>query len=740
MRNQQPKGKRLVVAVTAGVCALSAAVSQANNDNGGLVLEEVVVTAQKRAETLSDVPISVAVLGEDMLATRGVDTLTDIGANVPNLYVNASPNSPTSVRLFVRGIGQNDVQLTQDPSVALYLDGVYIGTSIGAGFEGVDVDRLEVLRGPQGTLYGRNASGGAVNIVTRRANVEELEFRQSLTGGNRGIFKSNTVVNLPLSDKAAVKLNYFHTQHDGLVENTGPGENFGIKDNDSLVLDVRLEPTEDIIVDYRYEQAKGKSSQLYEQVTEASGGFLSALTETTQVSSERLGSVESAREIAENSLEIDAHSLFLTWEANDDMTVKSISSWREFENDYYSDPLATSVGDYTLLGGGVGSPSYAASRADFEQFSQEIQLIGETESLDYAVGLYYYQNEASQDAVGSMLLATPRSTDLASIENKSLAAFAQVTYLPDFMDKRWSVTVGGRYSKDSRQADRVNYNLVGGGFSASYDKDFTNFTPSITLGFDVTDNANVYGKVVSGFRAGGTSQRSANEALFSEGFEEEDILSYELGYKGSMWNQRARLNLAVFHMELDGLQTSVQTGATPGERDFLPLDGNTIQGFEFDLGLLLAEDLTLSFNYGYLDTELGAESIDSAAGTFMLSDEMSFAPETSYTASLDYSLALDNGALNFNLNYAYKDEVSSSTSAADETIIDDYNVLGAAVSWSDIHLGDTSGSMTLMLWGKNLTDEEYANVAVSSWDIFGAGTTTIFGEPRTIGLTVSYSY
>ncbi|MCZ6830169.1 MAG: TonB-dependent receptor, partial [Gammaproteobacteria bacterium] len=171
------------------------------------MLEEVLVTAQKREQSLQDVPISVAVLGEDMLRTRGIDTLTDIGANVPNLFVNPVNNTPTSVRMFIRGIGQNDVQLTQDPSVALYLDGVYVGTSIGSGFEGVDVARLEILRGPQGTLYGRNASGGAVNIVTRRASVDSWDFRQDLTVGILGVFKANSVINAPMFDKAAVKLN-----------------------------------------------------------------------------------------------------------------------------------------------------------------------------------------------------------------------------------------------------------------------------------------------------------------------------------------------------------------------------------------------------------------------------------------------------------------------------------------------------------------------------------------------------
>ena len=581
-------------------CALGVIVPPAYAQQSTLMLEEVVVTAQKREQSLQDVPISVSVLGDEVLATRGIDTLTDIGANVPNLYVNPVNNSPTSVRMFIRGIGQNDVQLTQDPSVALYLDGVYVGTSIGAGFEGVDVARLEILRGPQGTLYGRNASGGAVNIITRRASVDGWEFRQDLTAGNLGVFKSNTVVNAPVSDKAAIKINYFHTEREELVENKGTGENFGMKDNDSLVLDVRLDATEEFSMDYRYEKAWGDSSQRFEQVAETAPGALSFFTTISQESSDRIDDATSFREIVQNDLEIDAHTLFLAWDVSETLTVKSITAWRELDNEYFSDPLATSIGDYTLIGRGSGAPSYAVSEASFEQFSQEIQVLGNTESLEYVVGLYYYEDDSSQDGAGSSTLGVLRPTDFSEAENESLAVFGQFTWIPEVMNQRWQITAGARYSEDNRKAFRDNASV---GFIGLYDEDFDNFTPSLTLGFDVNDDMNAYAKVVSGFRAGGTSQRSANAELFATGFDEEDILSYELGFKGDFWNHRARLNMAAFYMELDGLQSSVQTGATPGQRDFLPIDGNTIEGVELDLTLLLTESLSLRFDYGYLDAE-----------------------------------------------------------------------------------------------------------------------------------------
>jgi len=308
------------------------------------------------------------------------------------------------------------------------------------------------------------------------------------------------------------------------------------------------------------------------------------------------------------------------------------------------------------------------------------------------------------------------------------------------MQQRWQITLGARYSVDDRKADREN-NRATVPFIGSYDEDFDNFNPSLTIAFDVNDDINVYGKVVSGYKSGGTSTRSANAELFGRGFEEEDILSYELGFKGDLWERRARLNAAVFYMELDGLQTSVQTDpVNPGGRDFLPVDGNTIAGAEFDLTLLLTEGLTLTASYGYTDTELGEDTLDSPAGQFELIDVFAPSPENSYSLSLNYLKPLANGDLTFNADYGWQDEVSTSVNAADNTTIDDYGLLGAALGWRDIQVEHLPGSLQFMLWGRNLTDEEYGLVNTAAWSTFGATDVQTFGDPRTWGVTLTYQY
>jgi iron complex outermembrane receptor protein len=718
--------------------ALLTGANQVIAETGTLMLEEVIVTAQKRAQSLQDVPISVVAFGSDQMEAQGIDDLTDIAASIPGLVVNSFNSDPAAVRLFIRGIGQNDVQLTQDPSVALYLDGVYIGSSFGSGFEGVDIERMEVLRGPQGTLYGRNATGGAVNLVTRRANTEAVEVRQDFTTGNMGIFKSRTMLNIPLSDTVAMKINYLVSQRDdGVSENAGIGVDFGEEDRSSLVADLRWDASDNLTLDYRYEQAKMEDSQHFQQVTAVDeSAALAPLFDITQWSPNRIDTANSVREIENNDLEISAHTLHADWSVNDSLTLKSITAYREFDNWSTSDVLSTTIGAT-----GNGAPTIGVGRTEFEQFSQEFQLLGDTESLQYVAGLYYYEDEGDFDGAGSVVLGNLRREDTANTENTSLALFGEATYTPSAMEQRWHFTLGARYSEDNRKALRTNMNIAEPIVEGEYDEDFSNFNPAVTVSFDLNDSVNIYGKAVSGFKSGGTSQRSADATLFALGIEEEEIVSYEAGLKGDFWDQRLRLNMALYSMDIDGLQTSAQTGNTAGERDFFPIDGNSIDGLEMDMTVLLGEGLTLNLGYGYMDSELGQDSVVSVDGTEQpLTGVFSFAPEYSYSIGLNYDRSLAFGELSAGITYGYQDEFFASNNESIAVLHDGYGLWGASLNLADIRLGNLGGAFRVLLWGKNLADEEYTVSGGKSFSLFGAEEVLTFGDPRTYGVTVSYLY
>ncbi|NND66033.1 MAG: TonB-dependent receptor [Halioglobus sp.] len=735
MKTLQPK--TIALAIVGASIAGAAPVSHAATES--LTLEEVLVTAQRRSQSLQDVPISIVAMDQQVLEMRGIDEIEDISLDIPNFTVNTFPSDSTTIRLFIRGIGQNDAQITQDPSVALYLDGVYIGTSVAAGFEGVDVQRIEVLRGPQGTLYGRNATGGAVNIITRRASVDAVEFRQDVTVGNLDKLQSKTMLNVPLTATLAAKLNFNYTQRDGIVQNKGAGEDFMNEDRQTLVADLRWLAGDDITVDYRFERARINDSEPFNQVLTdpalSTGIVAAVINYNDDWDEDRLDKVTSQRPILSSDQDIVAHSLWVNWEINERLRLQSITAYRDLDSFSPSDFLPTGI----TLGG--DAPVLGRFETQFEQWSQEIQLQGSTDNWEYVTGLYYYRDEAFQDNFFGETLGSCCEVNTTDTENWSAAAFTQVTWNPAWMERRWHITVGGRYAYDERQSDRDNQSSVST-FVGTYDEDFSNFNPSFVVAFDINDDMNIYGKLETGYKSGGTSQRSARGDLFAQGFDEEEIVSYELGFKGEFWDGRGRYNSALFYMEIDGLQSSIQTDpVSPGGRDFLPSDNNEVLGAEVDVNLLLAEGLTFTLSYGYLDTELGESALTTDLGlSEILSDNLPYAPDHSFYSALDYTRPLGPGTLGVNVNYGWQDDVGTSVTDNGNFVVDAYGLLGAAVSWSEIALPDLPGTLQVLAWGRNLLDEEFGLSGQTALQPLGADETQIFGEPRTYGVTATYAF
>ncbi|MEH6593125.1 MAG: TonB-dependent receptor [Halioglobus sp.] len=736
--------KVIVVAIAAVIFNETAAAQE-------VMLEEVLVTAEKREQSLQDVPISIVAFDADMLDTLGINELSDINASIPNLNVNNFNNDPVAVRMFIRGIGQNDLQITQDPSVALYLDGVYIGTSFGAGFEGVDTERLEVLRGPQGTLYGRNATGGAINIITKRASTKGVTFHQTLEAGNLNLLRSRTFLNVPVGDKFAFKLGYLHTDRDGYVENNGVGSDFGAEERRSTVVDLHFAPSDTLTFDYRYEDASINDTGRLEQAIRAgddavlSPGVpdLSALVTEGIVSEDRQDKIVALWDSGPGDVGIEGHTLHIGWELSNFMTLKSITADRTMGSQTETIVLPTWTANLVPGGGFIAN---GINHVDFEQFSQEFQLIGAWENWDLVTGIYYYQDEGTQDGTPTSSLGLPPpENDFTDTENDSLAIYSQATWNPSIMNARWHITLGARYSEDTREAFRLSTRnadfAANAPDGADYKRDFSNFNPTFTLAYDIDDNSNIYGKIVNGYKSGGTSTRSAHPSLFQDGFGEEDIWSYEVGYKSELLDRRVRFNSAIFYMEMDGLQTSVQTGSTPGERDFLPIDDNRVSGLELDVTVAITSTLTGTFSYGYLDTELGQDSIVTSVATFDLIDVYAYAPENSARLSLAYSRALGNGTFGAYLGYSYQDESASSVNVVEAGGRNsERNLVDANLRWGDIQLGSLPGTLNIMLWGKNLTDDEYLLLNTSSWGFVGANEVATFGDPRTYGLRFSYDY
>jgi iron complex outermembrane receptor protein len=735
-------------------------------------LEEVIVTAEKRAESLQDVPISIVAFSQDKLEKLGITDIKGLASKVPNVLVQEFTGSSTSVRLFIRGVGQNDVQITQDPSVALYMDGVYIGSSVGTAFESADTERIEVLRGPQGTLYGRNATGGAINIITREADPEALEFRQTFQVGNLDLFRSTSILNVPVTDTTAVKLAYTTYDRDGFVDNKGNGKDFGIEDRDTFIGDFHWGISDRQELNYKYEHATTKdtarlsqalgfdSSQPLASTIVFENPNIDASGVPVEATDDRLDDATSFDFQQQGDNKIKAHTLNYAWEINDTLTFKSITGYRDL-NGFTQNAQAP-----TAALGGVYSITNGLPQTDFNQFTQEFQLLGETDTLNWVGGLFYYEDEAEENqpgsSAGSEEIPDGLLVDYTTTDNTSVAIFGQATWSPQVLEDRWHFTLGARYSDDNRKATRDNsrVSFILGDipsevppFAATYDKDFSKFNPSFTVEYDLNQFSNVYAKVVSAYKSGGTSQRSTSKINFEEGFDEEDLVSYEVGFKGDFLDSRVRLNAALFYMQYDDYQQSVPTGNNAGERDFVNIEDADISGLELDLTVAITDEITGTFSYGYLDSSFGPSSITYLAldatspdgvseVTEQLTNNLALAPEHSATGSLDYTRPTAYGVFSANANIQYQDKTNSGVTLP-TGYLDERTLVAANLSLSEIELGAGYGQLRVQLWGRNLLDQEYyiGNIRQGQFDTLGftSGVAT-FGDPRTYGITLQYEY
>jgi iron complex outermembrane recepter protein len=763
--------KRL--ALCSAVAITSAAlIGFSTHSFGAPALEEVIVTAEKREESLQDVPISIVAFSQETLEKLGVTDIKDLAAKVPNVMINEFTGSSTTVRLFIRGVGQNDVQVTQDPSVALYMDGVYIGSSVGTAFETADLQRIEVLRGPQGTLYGRNATGGAINIITRKADPGGLSIRQKFDMGNLDMFRSTSIVNLPITDTTAVKLAYTSQDQDGWVENQGNGEDWGIVGRDTFTGDFHWSISDALVMDYKYENyAVEDTSRLsqalgFDSAAPAAGlvrfenPTLDANGIPVEATTDRLDKATSFDKQLKGDVQINAHTVHLDWELNEILALRSISGYRDvnaFTQNAQS-PTSSLLGLYTIVNG--------LPDTSFNQFTQEFQLLGDMDSLTWVSGLFYYEDQSKEtnngNSNGSEAIPPGQLVDFTSTENNSVAIYGQLTWTPARLDDRWHFTLGGRYSDDNRKAHRDNSRVAFGfagapagvpAFTADYDEDFRKFNPSFTVEYDLNAVSNIYAKVDTAYKAGGTSQRSTSLINFQEGFDEEDLVSYEVGYKGDLADSRVRLNAAIFYMEYDDYQQSVPTGNNAGERDFVNIPNADITGLELDLSVAVTDDLVGTFSYGYLDTGFGPKTItylaldpNSPDGvspiTDTLTDDLALAAAHSATIALDYTHPVSFGIFSANINAQYQERTNSGVSEP-SGYLDNRTLLGLSTGLSEIELGAGYGQLKVMLWGKNLLDQEYyiGNVRQTQFELLGlAGGVGTFGDPRTYGVTVEYEF
>ena len=498
------RARRLGGATIAAACLVPGSVVAAS-----YALEEVVATAQRKAESLQDAPISIAAFSSEALEKKGISNLVDLRANVPNLQLTPHPNSATTARVYMRGVGNNDDQVTQDPSVAVYMDGVYLARNLGLAQEVADIERIEVLRGPQGTLYGRNATGGAINVITKAPSPEALEFTQKFSVGNYDYFRSKTSLNLPLGERLAAKLAYMTMAQDGYVDNIGSGvDRFGDRDREAWRLDLLWDASDVVEVRYAYDTSHIEDTPMF---------VARVPLHPNEAARPERGS-PSVENLKANDVTPAGHSLSVKWLLSEALELKYIGAYRELENFTHQNYHAGERGDHATF----------ITEFDIEQdqTTHELQLLGTAfeDRLDFVVGVYTFEESADSfdltvvpefdiDLTGDGIndaRATINALRDVTIDNEAQAIFGQASYTPEWLESRLHVTLGWRSSRDSRQATLKNVNQLSniqpaGGLpfptplaislpdpEGAGDRDFSDSSPSLIVAYDLSESTNLY--------------------------------------------------------------------------------------------------------------------------------------------------------------------------------------------------------------------------------------------------------
>lgn len=715
---------------------VSAVLAMPVSAQSGLALEEVIVTAQKREDSLQDTPISLVAYDESALEKLGISNLNDIAQTVPNLDIRQTTNGSAGARIFIRGVGVNDHVVTLDGAVGVYLDGVYIARNTGLAFEVTDLERIEILRGPQGSLWGRNTSGGAINLVGKKPS-GELQFKQVVDVGNYGYARSNTQLDLPRMGDFSIKLSGLYERRDGWVENRGVGVDFGEAKNMGARIAVRWTPADAVTVDYVYDYAKSDYGSAYYQPTTPLFPAYAGI----DWSSSRQDKAYPGHRYEASHYTIDGHTLTAAWAINEHTTFKSISSYRDMRQDNYTDNGANPV---------VRLFSNDPYNVRQDQFSQELQLLGDLldDSIKYTVGLYYFEEDARDfgaDYVGLSFGGPPFELRLndrnLKAQNSAWAAFGSATWTPAVLDNRLHLTGGFRLSMDYREIDMTTYGSSA--FAAKANHSWRNFSPSFTAAYDVSDTSNVYLKYAEGYRTGGYNGRATSAQKALQPVDEENLVSYELGFKSEWFERRLRVNTALFTSLYEDIQLSLMDtspGAPPAAVNYVNAGKAKMRGLEIEVAAVLAEGLMLRGSYARLLREFN-EVIDPITGQDVADDFLLVgAPKTTYNIDLEYNFpAFSWAQLSADINYSWKDEreIASLIKDAGQPM-ESFGVWNARLALREIAVSER-GQLTVALWGKNLTDKEYQLDGFEMLTTAGTRLAT-FGEPRTFGLEVTYNY
>ena len=745
-------------------------------------LTEIIVTATKRETNLQDTPISIAVMNSESLQNRQVQSLIDLAdGGIPSLRVATFESRQSALTIGMRGIVPGDAnQPAREQGVGVYIDGVYLGRQHGLNAGFLDIERIEVLRGPQGTLFGRNTEGGAVNIISK-APTGEWGGSATTGFGNYGSYNSNLRLNLPEFAGFSVKLDGSIQHQNATTKNPLEGQygwNYYHRYGGRAA--IRWEPTTNLTADVAVDLGRDDNTPFLSQLINynpynrpvatlaqiaAAGnkipsGFIAPLPSVVKVQSER-ADVAAVGVVQEPSVgKTFGVMSTVKYGITDDLELRSITAWRtvsdrQFDNSGGANRTPVFTPNATFS-------RYSIAKLDQRQFSQELQAVGTLGRIDYVLGAYYFNESANDEAktpntnkwnaTGTgYTIVDPATYPLATVARasiayaKSYALYGQGTYNFDNLH----ITTGGRFTQDKKDGTLFKVNGVATNFT--FVQNNKRFDPIVTLAYDLDRDINVYAKYTTGYRAGGASSRSLNYRSFGP----EEVKSYEVGSKLELFNRAVRFNTALYMMDRTNSQVDFNffipqpNGTVRNTLETVNAEGTTkIKGVEADLTVSPIEGLSSTLSYAYTDVDMPQArntvqeqlntSLNPANTTPIYQDVfVVYTPTHALSGSIDYQTFVGNSdtiaKFHIDANYA-----SSAYAFDNENVKSEASVIvNGRVTFDGIKIANQP--LSIAVWSRNLLNGSFifrrsnANGTV-------LGDYANFNEPRTFGLEITTKF
>jgi iron complex outermembrane receptor protein len=716
--------------------------------NAGASVTEVVVTARRQSELAKDVPIAVSAYSADKLDKMGATQITDLEKTTPNTTVQVSRGTNSTLTAYIRGIGQQDPLWGFEPGVGLYIDDVYVARPQLAVLDIYDVNDIEVLRGPQGTLYGRNTIGGAIKYTTARIGPKP-EFDLKGMFGSYGEHDEIVGLKGPLTDKVAAAFTFAKYDHDGYGKNLNTGADAYNKDVMAMRATVEFKPTNDLFFRISADQTEDDSNARHgHRLTQFPAPPAPAIFTPTSNVYDTMAGAGDANKVVTRGV-----SGLAEWDVNQNWTLKSITAYRDGHTDGNIDFDETPLPMLDI-------PAHYSDH----QFTEEVQALYKSDRLHGVLGAFYMNANAAGAFDTVLGLAGLTILTDGSVKTNSWAIYGNGAY--DITDKL-TLELGGRWTQDDKTGNVFREYYLGirspyfGNSSAiplmnrtnyTNERTFSKFTPRASLTYKITPALTTYVAYGNGFKSGGFDMRG-DAVLYPntvKGYDPETVDSYEIGLKGSAFAHRLNFSTALFDAEYKNIQVTTQYPVPAGIASVVDNVGRgRIRGWEGEGSFRIAPELSVNVDAGYLDTAYtqwkgfvpnGFPGCTTPTGCVTdLSKQKNFAmtPRWNGAASLNWTHDLgDHGRITFLPVASYRSSYQIFETRTPLLDQQGYWLYDVNLTWTS-----PDRRYEIGLHGKNLSDERYKVGGYTfPGNLYGNSVSAFYGDPRTFLATLSAKF